>query len=384
MAMDYLQYMQFVRPDMRNSAPLRFLVSGVDAGIRTIVGEHVLTSAYTRGLPLFVLDNTGETREPAMNFGHYRVVDVLNGDVSLCKDLLTVDSLRGISRLRSLLSDLGFDGNRSMKVVSYLKFVEETERRLGNSGPLTVKILEAYGGAVLVEWRLNHLVETGKLTEENRQYLLGRYAEVSGAAADFELFLVLLAPFMGDRNPAGDMALYLPLGEFRTDKPMQNMLCKLLLSYIKQRQSESVVLILDDGNGDCGCIVDVLKNLPAAVEVHMFSEDAFGLGEADRGIVMNKFNARIYTRHENMDSCEKIEKHCGDVDVVKRSSSTTVDHRFRNNSAWDLLLGTNRSDTEIINVPVREPRFRKEYVQSLLPGVGVVDFDGNQILLNFS
>ena len=75
---------------------------------------------------------------------------------------------------------------------------------------------------------------------------------------------------------------------------------------------------------------------------------------------MNKFPARIYTRHEDMGSCGKIEAHCGDVDVVKRSFTVTVDRRFRANSAWDMLFGTNKSETEIMNAPVRVPRYRKE------------------------
>ncbi len=383
MAMDYLQYMNMVRSDAKNPAPPRFLVSGVDTEVRMVVGNQILASAYSRGLPLFVLDHTKEERDYSAGFGRYRVVDALNGEVSLCKDLLNVDSLKGISRLRSLLSDLGFDGNRAMKVVAYLNFVKETERRLGNDGPLTIRVLEEYGSTILVEWKLKQLVETGKLTEANGQYLLGRYSEVSSAAADFELFLVLFAPFIGSQGPSGDMALLLPVGEFGTDKPMQEMLCKLLLSYINQHSADSVVLILDDGNGDGACVMDVLKNLPASAEVHMFSDDAFSFDEADRGVIMNKFAARIYTRHENMGSCEKIEKLCGDVDIVKRSSSTTVDHRFRTNSAWDLFLGTNRSDTETINAPVREPRFRKEYIQRLFPRSGIVDVGGNQTLISF-
>ena len=85
--------------------------------------------------------------------------------------------------------------------MTYLNFVKETQRRLGDSTALTIDILEQYGSMMLVEWKLRQLVETGSLSEENYRYLMGRYSEVSGAAADFETFFVLLSPFLGNTQP---------------------------------------------------------------------------------------------------------------------------------------------------------------------------------------
>ncbi len=322
---------------------MRFLVSGIDPKVRQVVGANLVASAFSRRLSLFVVDNTQNAADHSMGLGKYRVVNVLNGGIALCGNLLEVDTLMGISRLRSLLADIGFDDARSMKVVSYLNFVKETEQRLGSKNPLTIETLEQYGSTMLVEWKLDQLVESGCLTDGNRQYLLGRYSEVSGAAADFETFLVLLSPFMGHAEVTADMAVCFPIGELAADKPMQALLCKLLVSYVKQEPTGFAVLILDDGNGDRSRIIEILKSLPVTTEMHMISDDAFSLAETDRGIVMNKFPERIYTRHEDMASCGIIEKHCGDVDVVKRSSTITVDRRFRANSAWDMLLGTNKN-----------------------------------------
>ena len=106
-----------------------------------------------------------------------------------------------------------------MKIVTYLNFVKETQHRLGDSSALTIDILEQYGSMMLVEWKLKQLVETGSLSEENYRYLMGRYSEVSGTAADFETFLVLLSPFLGNTQPTPSMAVYLPVGEFASDKP---------------------------------------------------------------------------------------------------------------------------------------------------------------------
>lgn len=383
MSANYLQYIGSFYQDQTAFPPVQFLVSGIDPEVRQVVGNNITASTFSRRLPLFIIDNTRGSADFSGGLNGYRVVNALNGDINLCEDLFKVGTLKGISHLRGFLSDFGFDSIRSMKVAGYLNFVKETERRLGNNVPLTVDILEQYGGTMLVEHKLNQLVENGVMTEYNRQYLLGRYAEVSSAAADFEMLFSLLAPFMGNTTPSGDMAVQLPIGEFVTDEPMQHLLCKLLLYYIKGTPSETAVLILDDGNGDRTCIVDILKNLPVSTEVHLISNDVFSLSDTALGIMMNRFPARIYTRHENMGSCQKIERHCGDIDVVKRSSTVTVDRRFKANSAWDMLLGTNKSETEITNVPVRDPLFRKEYIQTLPSRTGIVDFGGNKILFSF-
>ena len=384
MAVNYLQYIGSVQQGGVTFPNMRFLVSGVDSKVRQIVGQNIVSSAYDRGKTLFVVDNTQSYNARQTGFGRYQVVNALNGEVSLCNDLLNVNSLKSISRLRSLLSDLGFDGTRAMKIVTYLNFVKETQRRLGDSTALTIDILEQYGSTMLVEWKLKQLVETGSLSEENYRYLMGRYSEISGAAADFETFLVLLSPFLGNTQPTPGMAIYLPVGEFASDKPMQEMLSKLLISYIKQNVSNATVLILDDGNGeDRKFIIDILKNIPISSEVHMLSNDAFTLGEADRSILMNVFPVRIYTRHENMTSCGRIECVCGQIDIVKYSSTVTIDKRFRANSAWDMLLGTNRTETSIANAPAKEYRFRKEMINTMYDGTGIIDYAGNKVMFSF-
>lgn len=382
MAMDYLQY---IAQQEGVTHPIkRYLVSGVDTRVRETIGHNIISSAYSRGMTLFIVNNIQNNVYALGGFGRYRLVNVLNGEVSLCEDLLNVNSLVGISRLRSLLSDLGFDCIRSMKIVTYLNFIKETESRLGNSATLTVDTLEQYGGVMLVERKLRQLVEIGKLSEDNFLYLMGRYTEVSAAAADFEAFLVLLVPFLGNIEPQPDMAVLLPVGEFSSDKPMQEMICKLLVSYVKKNADRSIILILDDGKGeDRKFIIDILKNIPVHAEAHMFSIDAFTLDEADQSILMNSFPVRIYTRHDNMLSCERIERHCGQIDVVKRSSSVSIDRRLKAYSAWDMLLGTNRTETTISNAPIKEYRFRKEMINSLYEGTGIIDCGGNKVLFSF-
>ena len=115
----------------------------------------------------------------------------------------------------------------------------------------------------------------------------------------------------------------------------------------------------------------------------MISNDAFTLGEADRSILMNVFPVRIYTRHDNMTSCGRIESICGQFDVVKYSSTVTIDKRFRAHAAWDILLGTNRTETSIANAPTKEYCFRKEVINTMYDGTGIIDCAGNKVMFSF-
>lgn len=382
--MNYLQYINSVyHQPIQPNIGVNFLVSGVDAHVRQVIGQHIVDTTYANGKILFVIDNTLSGSE-FTSFGNFRVANPLNGDIDLCCDLFEVKSLKEISRLRSLLTDLGFEGTKAMKVVSYLSFVKETERRLGNTGFLRTEILEEYGSTSLVKWKLRQVLESGMLTEDSYEYLLSRYAEVSAAAADFELFLVMLAPFMGSTcHPSAGIAIHLPVGEFGSDRPMQEVLCKLMISYIKKQPENCAVVIVDGGKGDRSCIIDVLKTVPTTTAVHLITTDAFSLNGSELSVLMNTFPVRIYSRHEDMDSCSKVEGCCGHMDVVRRSYTTTVDKRIRASTAFDMFLGTNRTDTEIRNAPVREARYRKETINSLCPGVAIIDCGGIQALFQF-
>lgn len=381
--MNYLQYIHSVyQPEYLNN-DIRYLVSGVDFRVRQILEQYIVNSIYEAGRVLFILDST-QSGSVFTDFGGFKVMNPLNGDVNLCYDLLEVSSLKKVSRLRSLLSDLGFDGTKAMKVISYLSFVKETERRLGNHSSLSVEVLEQYSGTSMVKWKLWQLVESGMLSKESYEYLLCRYTEVSAAAADFEMFLVMLAPFLsGNFQPSSGIAVHLPVGEFASDRPMQEVLCKLMISYIKKQPAACSVLIVDDGKCDRGCIIDALKTLPTATDVHFFTTDAFSMREEDLSVLMGTFPVRIYSRHDSMSSCSKIEACCGHVDIVKRSYTTTIDKRIRASTAFDMLLGANRTEAEIRNAPVREARYRKETINALLPGAAIIDCGGTKALFQF-
>ena len=122
--------------------------------------------------------------------------------------------------------------------------------------------------------------------------------------------------------------------------------------------------------------------MPPETDVHLFSTDVFSLPEEDLSVLMNTFPTRIYSRHESMSSCAKIESCCGQIEVVKRSYTTTMDKRLRG-SAFDMLLGTNRTEAEIRNAPVQEARYRKEIINAMSRGTAIIDCGGMQTLFQF-
>lgn len=381
--MNYLQYIGSVNQNNNQLAQVSFLVSGADVTVSDMIEQNIIDSAYNRQKSFFIIDNTRNCRGMTIN-SRFRIVNMLDVGLGVEDNLFNVESLANVSFLRSLLSDFGFDGIRAMKVVSYIKFVKATEERLGNTNPLSVGVLEEYGSPLLVEMKLNQLLEAGTISEFNYRYLLGRYSELSAAAADFEQFLEMVSPFLGRHCLMNGSAVYLPVGQFYADQQLQNIMCKLLVSYVKGRPNQSCILILDDGNsGERDFLVNVLRSLSQLVEVHMISNDVFNFDDSDRNTIMQTFSVKIYTRHEDMSSCEKIEAACGQIDVVKRSSSVTVDRRFRANSAWDLLLGNDKTETQTLNAPTKEYRFRKEMINSLPLGNGIIDCGGNKVLFSF-
>lgn len=363
---------------------IRCLISGIDTRVHAIFAKHIVKSIYDHDKILFILNNTHSNID--LNFGNFKVLNPLDGEVNLCSDLFNVFSPKEMSRFRSLLKKLGFEQIKIMQIISYLSFIKETETRLGNNAPISIETLEEYSGTILVQHKLRKLVERKRLSDESYNYLLRRYAEVSSAAADFEMFLLLFAPFIGEKStpqPSKRTAVHLTVGEYATDPLMQEVMCSLMLSFIKKNPEDCSVLIIDDAKSDSACIIDVLKNLPTTTEVHMFTKDAFSLDDEELNLLMHIFPVRIYTRHDSMDSCAKIEECCGYIDVVKKSYSTAVDKRIRASTAFDMLFGTNRTETEARNAPVKEARYRKEMIYSFSMGSVIIDCNGMQVLFQF-
>lgn len=384
MSASYLQYIESVyNTDSMLYHGVHFLISGMDLRVRKIVAKQIISKCRSCGKNLLIVDNTKNCGDIYSSLQEYHMVDVLSDQVCICNDIFDTSSIRNVSRLRSLLSDLGFDEVRSMKLITYISFVKETEKRIGNMMPLNIDMLEEYGSIKLVEWKLKGLLKAEKINKDSYEYLLVKYAEISSVAADMEHFLLLIKPFISGTYPTSDMAIHFPFGEFASDKLMQKLMRNMLVSYVNYNVGNSALLVLDNGKGERSFLVDIVNELDKSVEMHFISEDIFTLEDSEIGILVNTFPVKIYSRHENICSCSKIENQCGQIDVVKKSFAVTVDRRWKANSAWDMLFGNNRTDTETRNVPVKEYLFRKELINSFCEGTGIIDCGGYKVMFTF-
>jgi len=380
---NYLQYIASMQQDKSKHYPMNVLVSGQDVKVKTVVGNNIVSSAYDQKKTLLIIDNT-QRDSPLKSIGRYSVVNGLDGNVKLY-DAFDTSAFTSIIRLRTLLSDLGFEQKEIMKIFAYLQFVEETERRLGApSTTPTIETLQQYGSVMLVNAKLTRLRDSGKISPMNYDYLQGYYSEISASAADFDKFLDLFQPFISGDKPAQNTALLFPFSELSQDKAVQKVISRMLISYVKNNIEPTSVLILDDARGgDREFIIDLVANLPATAEINMLSDNAFTFEETARNVLLCAFPLKIYTRHDSMASCAAISKQCGEISVAKTTTATTIDRRLSANSPWDLLFDTNKTETMTVGAPTDEARFKPDFINTLCQGSAIIDYAGNKMLFNF-
>ena len=88
------------------------------------------------------------------------------------------------------------------------------------------------------------------------------------------------------------------------------------------------------------------------------------------------FDAWIFSAHASMSSCEAISNAFGTMPIVRSSYSCDHDRRLASNRLIDRLFNTNRVDHYVEHVPAWEPRFRKEEIHAMPPGVCLVKSNG--------
>ena len=314
----------------------------------------------------------------------YQIKNGMSGEYCLYNPF-QITTVKEISKIRQLLSTLEYDEKQKGKLIGYLNFIRHIEfLEHGNEAfKLTLEGLGKYCSIMAVEEKIQCLVDTGVIDERQQIMLLAKYSECSSAAADLEDMFFVLLPFISGEDirfeTNENQAIVFRIGELGEDETIRNLVMQLLQFGIEENRGRKItLLVFDKGYGNRKCILNLLKSIPSHVNMHIFSDDIFTLCDKDTlAMILNRFTARVYSRHLAMGSAETIEKICGEVDVVKNSYNVAYDRRWSSNRPWDVLMGKNKTETYTQMAPVREPRYRKEMIMGLSPGAGIVEFMGN-------
>ena len=391
--MDYLTFIDRIARRAPQAPEIQYLVSGSDAAVRKRVLSGVVRKCRERGRPLVVISDSGGTEPDDLNVVQtcgYKLENGMSGDYFLFNPFQRINAVDGLSQIRQLLDILEYDEKRKEKLTSYLSFIRHMELlEKGGAGlELTLEKLGEYCTALAVEQKLQKLVDERIITEAQRMTYLAKYTECAAAGADFEDMFFLLMPFTredGKRLGADpNEAVLFSTGVLAEDEHMRNLILKLLQFGLKAQSDQSIaVIVLDKGYGSRKGLVNLMLALPAHVEAHIFSGDVFTWCGADElAMILNRFPARVFSRHTAMSSAQAIERACGDIEVVKKTYNVTYDRRWSANTPWDMLMGNNKTENFGQMAPVREPRYHKETVLQLAPGTGIVEFMGSSSIFS--
>ncbi|MDO5133295.1 MAG: hypothetical protein Q4D81_09970 [Eubacteriales bacterium] len=390
--MHYLMFMERMLRQSYIEEPVRFLFSGTDRIVRRAVLQDIVKRCREKGEPLYIVDDTDSPSRDdysVLESMGYRIKNGLSGKYCLF-DPFRINSMTGTRRLRQLLEVFGYDEMRKAKLLAYFRFLQYLETLGGNTGSevLSAEMLSEYGTYMAVEEKIQGLLDAGVINARQQISLISKYSEYSAAAADFEDILLLLLPFIRGEDiyasAAPDSAFLIPLGKLGRDEAVRKAVLELLQAGMEERGSEeAAVLVFDRGYGNRKSVSDFLESLPENMDVHVLSEDIFTLcNDSGRAGVLNRFTARVYSRHVDMDSCGKVEKEFGVIDVVHKTYTESYDRRLRANSPFDILFGKNKTDIYGYAAPREEPRYRKEMIARLEPGSGIISFMGQSSSFN--
>lgn len=385
--MNYLTFIDRIAEYNSMMPTIQFLVSGNDQTVRDIVFEDLVRKSYRSGHSLMIMDDAGAMGRMELDMlasFAYQIENGMSGEYCLYNPF-KISNVKGLSRLRQLLETLKYEETRKAKLTAYLNFIRcldslETGSR---EAELTMEKLGEYCTVTAVEERLHDLVKRGVIDRGQQIQYLSKYSEICSAAADFEDLFFLLMPFISGTSTKPETerkkAFLFQTGELGEDETIRKIILQLVTFGLEDSNTEKItILVFDRGYGARNSVFHFLETLPSRVIAHVFSKDIFSLCDSSGlAMVLNRFTARVYSRHLAMESCEAIEKACGEIDVVKNSYNVTYDRRWRSNRPWDVLLGKNKTESYTKTAPVREPRYRKEMIMSLAPGNGIVEFMGN-------
>ena len=351
------------------------LVSGADKYLKDKAFEHYVSASSNN----IVLIDFGTAMEIENLFPN---------------PLRDVKTLMGKSNIRFLADCLGFDESKKGKLVKYIEIIKQLvdmEKEDSSCRGILLNELHQFSTNSKVSKKLDVLRDSGKISEEDFMDLTNHYCEVSDVGADFEYGFQMLEPLFADDSECtleklnDKTILYLPMGILSQDVKLQETILGLLLYALKMspKLNNFFVIVNDVGQGARNAIYNFLITLPSQIEKACFTEDVFTMcGDNNIGDMLNKFEMQLFSRHNQMLSCEQLEKLGGEVKVTHQSLTVTHDYRISANSILDMLLQRDKTEAYINHAPVWEKRFRKEEIAELNTGSFLLWQNGDMSLCN--
>lgn len=369
-----LNYLDIIVPSSVDDIINNILVSGEDAYIKNAICTRICTSCYGKR-PIIIVNST---RQDFINyssgFGRYRKISADGFKLLSEKQLLDISDFSYAEEMFNRFFD---NDETTQSILDYLELVANVEKRFGNHH-LNCKVLQEYGSPVLFEIKC----QKAGIKGDTINYYKGRYAECSKASINLERFLRRVEKFLGSNceNLCPTESLQIDIGKFSDST--KKLYLDMVSFYIESSSAIPLVIVIDDGIGDKNLICKFLDEIPAEIPMCFFSQDAFSLKDEQLASVFAKFPTRIYCKHSNPTSAEKVSKAGGDVQYTKLSYGTTIDNRIKGTSALDFLLGNNKTKTTNKSLE-NKPRFKMEEIVVFAQGLAIVDLEGEKTLYQF-
>jgi len=285
-----------------------------------------------------------------------------------------------VSRFLQLLYLRGMSETEVERANKYLEFLYHLES-LHTHVPVVLsgELITKYSSISKVESTINDLVREVRLSPMQCRELMEKYAEVSSVAPEIENFLSLLNDMFFRKNNDERKIARMSAQEsmvFVIKKAMNPVMRKYMLQMIAWDIADAcdfgkkiAVTLLEGPEKYDEEMLWFLEQINGYARVSLYSDDMFsGRSKGRQESLKGYFANYIYSYHGSMESCENISKQCGEIPIVRSSYSYDKDRRIANNKLVDRLFNTNRVDHYTQHVPVWEPKYYKETINSLPSG----------------
>lgn len=290
----------------------------------------------------------------------------------------TVNRLLQMMRLNGTTEEVI---NKVNAYISYLLYLDEAVT--GGFAQFDLPLIYKYSTISSVECAISDLLTRRRIDSTERLRLLERYSEVKNVGPLLENFLSMLnntfflnsirSRRISSLGP-GDCICFIIKSDML--QPQIEQLLQLISWDVLEakKNSKQLAISIFEGKRKYGKeLADFISRIVGSVKITFYARDFYaGHSNEWQDDIGCCFDAWIFSSHASMSSCEAISNAFGAMPIVRSSYSCDRDRRLASNRLIDRLFNTNRVDHYVEHVPTWEPRFRREEIHAMPPGVCLV------------